>query len=487
MTLYLDINADIGECIESDTFNPDAQIVPYLTSASIACGYHAGNPFTIDKTVELALQHGVGIGAHPSLPDTAGFGRRAFAVTPEEVYRYVKDQIDTLQMIAEIQGATIQHVKPHGALYNMAATDYGIARAIADAIVDSDPDIVFLALANSQMVKAGEDAGLLVAHEAFIDRAYHSDGTLVHRGVAGAVITDIDICVARALDIVRNKRMMSITGDVISMSPHSLCIHGDTAGVEVIAKHVIEALSAEGVVFASLREVIASRLNKVVRFRPMGDGALIAEFGDEISPKVNEAVLGFESALATLEIPGVVETNPSYCALTIQYDPLLTAFDKLVENLAEAEKKEHITHADPQVFDIPVCYGGEYGPDIEYVAQSSGLSISELIDIHSSCAYPLYMLGFMPGFAYLGGLDGRLHTPRLDSPRLSVPAGSIGIAGAQTGIYALESPGGWQIIGRTPQKLVDFDAEKPVIYKPGDRIRFIPISEEEFRELSDVD
>lgn len=487
MTFFIDINADVGEALGDETFDPDNMIMPYITSANIACGLHAGNPFIINKTVSLALKQGVGIGAHPGLPDRAGFGRRAFEVLPEEVYKYVKDQLEILRIETDIQGAQIQHLKPHGALYNMAATDHELARTIVDVIVDLDPNIILIALANSEMVKAGEDAGLQVAQEAFIDREYLVNGTLVPRDIEGAVITDVDRCVSRALDIVKNGKIETFSGDELTINPHTICIHGDTPHAEIIARKVREAIEAEGVIIASLPEVLASRINRVKRYVALGDAAVIAEFGNEISPEINDAVLGFQSALHARGIPGVLESYSSYCALTIQYDPQIITYDDLVARLPEAEKKERETSRNVQVFEIPVCYGGEYGPDIEHVAQANGLSVSEVIDIHSSGLYPLYMLGFMPGFAYLGGLDQRLHTPRLESPRLRVDAGSVGIAGAQTGIYAIESPGGWQIIGRTPKTLVDFSAEKPVLYEPGDSIRFIPISPKDFRSASHVD
>ncbi|RLF75230.1 allophanate hydrolase, partial [Thermococci archaeon] len=178
----------------------------------------------------------------------------------------------------------------------------------------------------------------------------------------------------------------------------------------------------------------------------------------------------------------LIEVVPTYTSIYVYYDPLKIGYSEVVEAVkpflnAEPKKEK------ARIIEIPTAYGGEFGPDIEFVAEYNGLSVDDVIEIHSKPLYRVYMLGFTPGFAYLGGMDERIATPRLEKPRLKVPAGSVGIAGKQTGIYPLESPGGWRLIGRTPLKLFDANREPPTLLQPGDYIKFVPISEEEFWEI----
>lgn len=219
--------------------------------------------------------------------------------------------------------------------------------------------------------------------------------------------------------------------------------------------------------------------------RPVGDTGVIVEFGDAIAQEINQKVRTMTLALDRERPAGVREVIPTYRSLMIVYDPLEVDLDGLMGLLTELERR--VDDADtppPRVVEIPVCYGGEYGPDIEFVAQTHGLTVDDVIRIHSEASYQIYMMGFTPGFAYLGGLPTVLHTPRLETPRALVPAGSIGIANEQTGMYPLESPAGWRIIGRTPLKLFDPCRRNPFLYESGDMIRFVGISAEEFRRMT---
>jgi len=212
-----------------------------------------------------------------------------------------------------------------------------------------------------------------------------------------------------------------------------------------------------------------------------GDSALVVEFGDEISEEVNRRVHALAYALEKNPLPGFGEAVPTYRSLLVHYDPLRLSCDEaraLVTDLLQ--KCEEIPLPEPEVIGVPVVYGGEFGPDIEFVAEHNGLSVEEVIRLHSGATYTVYMLGFSPGFTYLGELPEALVTPRLPTPRKLVPAGSVGIAGAQTGIYPIATPGGWRLIGRTPLKLFDLNCDLPVLLRPGDRIRFAPISEGEY-------
>jgi KipI family sensor histidine kinase inhibitor len=212
-----------------------------------------------------------------------------------------------------------------------------------------------------------------------------------------------------------------------------------------------------------------------------GDKALSMEFGNEISEDLNKKIRAVTALIESKNICGIDELVPGYRSLMIHYNPLLIEYEELVSILTEIE--EHINVFElppPETIEIPVLYGGRYGPDIENVAKHNSLTVQEVIEIHTSTKYLIYMLGFTPGFPYLGGMDKRIACPRLDTPRTKIPAGSVGIAGEQTGIYPLESPGGWQLIGRTPIELFNPERENPILVKPGNYIVFKSIDEEEY-------
>lgn len=226
------------------------------------------------------------------------------------------------------------------------------------------------------------------------------------------------------------------------------------------------------------------------RFLPAGDSAIAVEFGREIDFNINNQVAAMrtviEAAIDEGKIKGIVELVPTYGSLLVVYDQLAVGYAGLIEQLKIlAEGLEGVEIPDREVVEIPVVYGGEYGPDLGIVAQLNSLSEDEVIKRHSEAEYPIYMLGFVAGFPYLGGMDKSIAAPRKQTPRLKIPAGSVGIAGQQTGIYSVESPGGWQIIGRTPLKLYDADGEKPIFLRAGQSIRFKPITEAEYEAMTE--
>jgi KipI family sensor histidine kinase inhibitor len=220
------------------------------------------------------------------------------------------------------------------------------------------------------------------------------------------------------------------------------------------------------------------------RFLPAGDKALVVELGDSITPEINRKVRDLLAAIENQGIPGLVDLVPSYRSLLVYYDPLCLSLPELEELLSALE--QNLDQADlkaPRVVEIPTLYGGEYGPDIGQVAKHNGLALEEVIRIHSGAEYLVYMMGFTPGFPYMGGMSERIATPRLQTPRTAIPAGSVGIAEQQTGVYPIESPGGWQLIGRTPVQLFDPQREPPVVVTVGDYIRFAPITEEAYHDI----
>jgi KipI family sensor histidine kinase inhibitor len=224
-----------------------------------------------------------------------------------------------------------------------------------------------------------------------------------------------------------------------------------------------------------------------IGFRIMGDRGLLVEYGHEIDDTVNRRVRTVAAAVARKPPDGVLETVPAYRSLLIIYDPLVTTIRRLIAFFRQLEERiDRIDIPPPRTVDIPVCYGGEYGPDMDFVARSHSLTTEQVIRLHTGRAYTVCMIGFSPGFPFLGGLDPQLETPRLKTPRTRVPRGSVAIANNQTGIYPLESPGGWQVIGRTPLNLFDPDGEPPLPYQTGDRIRFTSVSAREYHRIREA-
>lgn len=223
-----------------------------------------------------------------------------------------------------------------------------------------------------------------------------------------------------------------------------------------------------------------------IRILTAGDSSLLIEFGKEISPEINRKITATVQLMKEQHIEGVVDVIPAFCSLLVNYDPRVISYEEIKSRMQALVKVDaKASEGKKKIFEIPVCYGGEYGPDIENIAENAGLSVEEVIKIHSSRDYLIYMLGFLPGFTYLGGLDERLHTPRLANPRIRIRAGSVGIGGSQTGIYPLDSPGGWQLMGMTPVKTYDPERETPILVEAGDYIRFVPVDEDEYNRIKE--
>jgi 5-oxoprolinase (ATP-hydrolysing) subunit A len=238
----VDLNGDVGEGI-----GHDAALMPSLTSANIACGRHAGDMRTMTETVALALASGVAIGAHPGFDDRAHFGRRELSVSPADIVSLVADQIRDLVSVARTAGAAVTHVKPHGALYNMAARDRQLARAVAEGVASVDASLVLFGLSGSELVRAGEEAGLRTASEAFADRGYRPDGSLLPRDSPGAVLNDPEAVIARAVAMVRDRSVAASDGTRIALRVDTLCVHGDTPGAAALAGRLRAALVSAGV------------------------------------------------------------------------------------------------------------------------------------------------------------------------------------------------------------------------------------------------
>ncbi len=223
------------------------------------------------------------------------------------------------------------------------------------------------------------------------------------------------------------------------------------------------------------------------KFLPAGDRAMVVELGDSISPETNRRVHGLVRALEGRALPEIVDLVPTYRSLLVLYNPVLSSFDGLREMVASLDDDTADAGKEaPNVVEVPTVYGGAHGPDLDFVAEHNGLSPEEVVEIHSGADYPVYMLGFTPGFPYLGGLSEKLHTPRLATPRTVTPGGSVGIAEAQTGVYPVQSPGGWRIIGRTPLALFDPEREPPSLLNAGDVVRFVPAPDDDSHEFPEA-
>ena len=218
---------------------------------------------------------------------------------------------------------------------------------------------------------------------------------------------------------------------------------------------------------------------------PVGDRAISIDFGQVIDPTINRHIRQTIERIKALQLEGIIELVPTYCALLVEYDAMLYSYSEIC-NIIEPTLEEGMTNTTNElvtVVEVPTVYGGEFGPDLSFVASHNHLSEDEVISIHSGTDYLVYMLGFIPGFTYLGGMDSRIATPRLSSPRTLIPAGSVGIAGEQTGTYPSDSPGGWQIIGRTPVTMYDISKAQAALLKAGDYVRYVPIDESEFHRI----
>ncbi|ARJ39804.1 lactam utilization protein LamB [Sporosarcina ureae] len=248
----VDLNSDLGESFGRYTLGEQKEILKYVTSANIACGFHAGDPSVMRETVQLAIDNGVRIGAHPGLPDLVGFGRRDMNITAQEAYDMVVYQIGALQAFLAVHQEPMQHVKPHGALYQMASRDQGIAEAIAQAVYDVSPDFVLFALADSELSKAGEAIGLVTAHEVFADRTYQSNGMLTSRSQDDAMITDQEKSAAQVITMVKEGKVRSQQQTDVALRADTICIHGDGEYAVEFAKYITDRLRGEEITISAI-------------------------------------------------------------------------------------------------------------------------------------------------------------------------------------------------------------------------------------------
>jgi 5-oxoprolinase (ATP-hydrolysing) subunit A len=251
--LMIDLNADLGESFGNYRMGNDAAMMPHISSANIACGFHAGDPMVMRRTVKTALEHGVAVGAHPGLPDLQGFGRRKISFLPDEIYAMVLYQAGALQAFVKSEGSRLQHIKPHGALYHEAAHHQSLAEAVVHAAAAIGPDIILIGPSGSALEAAASNCSVPFASEIFADRAYEDDGTLVDRSREGAVIHDSETSVSRILSMLAGEPVLSINGHPLRLSGNTICLHGDHAGAVMFAARLNESIVNAGFSIASLK------------------------------------------------------------------------------------------------------------------------------------------------------------------------------------------------------------------------------------------
>jgi len=256
MVLKVDLNCDMGESYGAWTMGDDEALMPHITSANIACGWHAGDPRVMRRTVTFAKACGVRIGAHPGYPDLLGFGRRPMQLSSGETRDYLLYQIGALAAFAHAEGLRLQHVKPHGALYNAAVKDRSLSQEIAEAVAEADPTLILVGPPESELLRAGQQAGLKVAREGFGDRAYAEDGSLIARRLPGALLTDPDAVADQVLMMMMEGKVRTITGKTITIAVDTVCLHGDTPGAPAIARRLRERMAVAGVAAVPLGELI---------------------------------------------------------------------------------------------------------------------------------------------------------------------------------------------------------------------------------------
>lgn len=250
--MKIDINCDMGESFGRYQLGLDAEIMPFISSANIACGFHAGDPNVMHKTVQMAVKHGVGVGAHPGFPDLVGFGRRNLNMLADELRDAIIYQVGALMGFTQMFGANIQHVKPHGAMYNMAAENESMAKTIVETLLKLNDQLILFGLSGSKILSIARKSGLRIACEVFADRAYNEDGSLVSRQQTGAVITNSSEVATRILKMVKERKVTAITGREIDLELDTICVHGDTAGAVDHVKHIVRVLKQEGIEIAPI-------------------------------------------------------------------------------------------------------------------------------------------------------------------------------------------------------------------------------------------
>jgi len=469
----LHINCDVGEGVNNEEI-----LMPYIHACNIACGGHAGDAETMAEVVALAKKYQVEIGAHPSYPDRENFGRISMEIDEEAFIKTIQQQISNLEEIVASQDAKITHIKPHGALYNDVAKSDEKAQLFLKAISKYKDKYTLYIPYNSVIEKAALQQKYKVYYEAFADRNYEDDLTLVSRKKDNAILTKIGEIFQHVFTLKNEQKVQTISGRKIMLKSNTFCVHSDTLNaIEIVQQLYTHFNSKNNNATASFPT-----------YKPYGNSGILLTWEAKMTPKVLHKVLEFEQILLNFKLKVIIELIQSNNSLLIIYDNKkvnFKTFKHLLERLFLL-KNDTVQTETHYCWEIPVCYDTKFGIDLQEISQKNKLTIDEIIQLHTTPKYQVFSIGFLPGFLYLGGLDKRLHIDRKSTPRLEVKKGAVGIGGMQTGIYPKSSPGGWQILGNSPINFFEISNEKPCFAKAGDFIKFTPISLEEYHELSEA-
>ena len=468
----IDLNADVGEGLGPWPMGADRDLIPLVSSVNVACGFHAGDPLTIRRTVRLALDAGAAVGAHPGYPDLVGFGRRAMTMADDELEAAVLYQVAALSGIVRAEGARLRHVKPHGALYHEASAGVGAAAAVATAVARVDPDLRLVVPPGSAMIAAAERVGLATTVEGFADRVYEPDGRLRSRDRSEALHGDPDAAAARP------SRSRATDVRPRGMARRWRCRRPRSASTATRpAPSRSRWRSGRRWMPTASRSGRRVAEGQRVRIEAAGDAALLVTLGDALDLELNARAHRLASAIDGLrdEIAGIGAPVPGHAGVLVPFDP--EAIDEpALRAVVEAAlvARDDAPPPEPAMYEFRVAYGGPDGPDLAEVAARTGLTEAEMVRRHAAVDHRVLVVGFVPGFPYLGILPPELELPRRSTPRVRVPAGSVAIAGRQTGIYPYETPGGWHVIGRTEAPLWDAASDRPSRLAPGDRVHLVP-------------
>lgn len=467
----LHINCDVGEGVDNE-----ALLMPYLNACNIACGGHAGDVKTMEEVVVLAKKYQVAIGAHPSYPDRENFGRVSMNMLEVEFIQSIQTQIEKLEKIVALQGVKITHIKPHGALYNDVAKSEKKAQLFLKAMSRYKEKYKLYVPYNSVIERVALQQGFQIIYEAFADRNYNDDLTLVSRQKSNAVFTEIGEIIQHVSTLKNEQKVHTISGKKITLKATTFCVHSDTKN----AIHIIQELH-------TYFNVKNDRLKRSFpSFKPYGNNGILVTWEAKMTQKVLQEVLDYKESIISFDIKVILNVIQSNNSLLVIYDSgkiKLKTLQHLLEKLFSIRSAKKLLRKSV-CWEIPVCYDSKFGIDLEEIAQKKALTINEIITIHTTPRYQVFSIGFLPGFLYLGGLDERLHMDRRSSPRLEVLKGAVGIGGMQTGIYPKSSPGGWQILGNSPLNFFDVSKDEPCFAVAGDFIKFVAISLKEYDEIS---
>lgn len=465
------INCDVGEGVGNEEI-----LMPYINACNIACGGHAGNAEIMDYVVRLAKKHAVEIGAHPSYPDRENFGRLSMDISPEKLIQTIQEQISNLEKIAAFHKVKITHIKPHGALYNDIAKNKNKAQLFLQAISKYKQKYTLYVPYNSTIEKEAIQQQFKVIYEAFADRNYEDNSTLVSRQKSNAVLTKEEEVLSHVFTLKNEQKVQTISGKKIPLKCDTFCVHSDTLkAVEIVQK-----------LHTCFNEKKSIQTTSFPSYKAYGDQGILLTWEAKMTDEILFCVLEFYKIIKYFNVKVILDVIQSNNSILVIYNKNkinYKALQHLLERLFSIKYKK-IKIPKSTCWEIPVCYDLHFGIDLEEIAQKKGISITEIISIHTTSIYRIFSIGFLPGFLYLGGLDKRLHIERKSTPRLEVKKGAVGIGGMQTGIYPKTSPGGWQILGNSPINFFDVTAQKPCFASAGDLIQFKAISMDEYDEIA---